>query len=83
VQGVAFPGEPLTRLGLGVKEPMKAPHKLILGNTGDALGYFIPGDEWQTGKNDNYEETVSLGKTAGDNARANIVPLIEADNAKF
>lgn len=83
VQGAAFPGEPLTRLGLGVKMPMKAPHKLILGNTGDALGYFIPGDEWQTGKNNNYEESVSLGKTAGDNAQANIVPLIEADNANF
>lgn len=83
VQGAAFPGEPLTRLGLGIKESMKAPHKLILGNTGDALGYFIPSDEWQTGKNDNYEESVSLGKTAGDNAKANIVPLIEADNANF
>jgi hypothetical protein len=47
---------------------MQAPHKLVLGNTGDALGYFIPGDEWQTGKNNNYEESVSMGKTAGDNA---------------
>jgi hypothetical protein len=69
--------------GLSDQGAMKAPHKLVLGNTGDALGYFIPSDEWQTGKNDNYEESVSLGKTAGDNARDNIVPLIEADNAKF
>ncbi len=81
VQGVAFPGESLTRNGLAIKEAMLAPHKLLLGNTGDALGYFIPGDEWQTGKNDNYEESVSMGKTAGDNARDNIVPLIEAGNA--
>jgi len=26
---------------------------------------------------------VSLGKTAGDNAKTNVVPLIEADNANF
>jgi hypothetical protein len=80
VQGVAFPGESLTRNGLAIKEVMTAPHKIILGNTGDALGYFIPSDEWQTGKNDNYEETVSLGKTAGDNARDHISELITADN---
>ncbi|MFZ6180465.1 hypothetical protein [Nannocystis pusilla] len=83
VQGVAFPGESLTRNGLAIKENMKAPHKMILGNTGDALGYFIPSDEWQTGKNDNYEETVSLGKTAGDTARDKINALVTADNANF
>lgn len=83
VQGLAFPGEPLTRLGLDIKTAMKAPHKLILGNTGDALGYFIPSDEWKIGKNDDYEETVSLGMSAGDNARNNMVPLVEADNANF
>src|SRR5690606_38308136 len=42
LQGVGFPGESLTRNGLAIKEAMKAPHRLILGNTGDALGYFIP-----------------------------------------
>ena len=83
LQGVAFPGESLTRNGLAIKKAMVSPHKLILGNTGDALGYFIPGDEWQTGKNDDYEETVSMGKTAGDNARAAITPLIVAGNAAF
>ena len=81
VQGVAFPGESLTRNGLEIKGAMLAPHKILLGNTGDALGYFIPSDEWQTGKNNDYEETVSMGKSAGDNARDNIVPLIEAGNA--
>lgn len=83
VQGVAFPGESLTRNGQAIKAEMKAPHRIILGNTGDALGYFVPSDEWQTGKNDNYEESVSLGKTAGDNARDNIIPLITADNPNF
>jgi hypothetical protein len=83
VQVVSFPGESLTRNGLSIKEYMKTPHKMLLGNTGDALGYFIPSDEWQTGKNDNYEETVSLGKTAGDNARDAIKAMIVADNANF
>lgn len=80
VQLVAFPGEPLTRCGLAIKDTMKAPHRMILGNTGDALGYFIPADEWQTGKNNNYEETVSLGKTAGDTARGEVVQMIAFDN---
>lgn len=79
VQGVAFPGESLTRNGLEIKEAMKAPHRIILGNTGDALGYFIPSDEWKTGLNDDYEESVSLGKDAGDNARDAIISMIEAD----
>ena len=81
LQGVSFPGEALTRNGLAIKEAMLAPHKIILGNTGDALGYFVPSDEWQTGKNNNYEETVSMGKSAGDTARDKIRPLIEAGNA--
>lgn len=83
LQGVAFPGESLTRNGLAIKEAMHAPHKIILGNTGDALGYFVPSDEWQTGKNNNYEESVSMGKTAGDTARDKIRPLIVAGNAKL
>ena len=83
VQGASFPGESLTRNGLAIKEQMKAPYRMILGNTGDALGYFIPSDEWQTGKNNNYEETVSVGKSAGDNALKFISELIVADNANF
>ncbi len=79
VQGVAFPGESLTRNGLEIKGAMKAPHRIILGNTGDALGYFIPSDEWKIGLNDDYEESVSLGKDAGDNARDAIISMIEAD----
>ena len=34
-------------------------------------------------RNNNYEETVSMGKTAGDTARAKIVPLIVAGNANL
>ena len=42
---------------------MTAPHRMVLGLTGDALGYFIPSDEWMTGLNDDGEESISLGMT--------------------
>jgi hypothetical protein len=68
VQAVAFPGEALTRTGLDIKSRMRTPFKLFLGLTTDTLGYFVKSDEWMMGHNDNYEESVSLGPTAGDNA---------------
>ena len=78
-QIVAFPGESLTRNGLPVKDVMAAPYKAVLGNAGDALGYFVPSDEWQIGLNDNYEESVSLGMTVGDTTRDTIIEMIDAD----
>jgi hypothetical protein len=83
IQGVAFPGESLTRNGLAIKEPMKAPFKLFLGLTTDSLGYFVPSDEWMTGRNDDYEEQVSMGRDAGDTARDTLLTLIEQGNQKF
>jgi Neutral/alkaline non-lysosomal ceramidase, N-terminal len=68
VQVVVFPGEALTRTGLRVKAKMTSPFHLWLGLTTDSLGYFVPSDEWQTGRNGDYEESVSTGQTAGDNA---------------
>jgi hypothetical protein len=79
IQIVAFPGESLTRNGLPVKDVMAAPHKLILGNAGDALGYFVPSDEWQTGLNDNYEESISMGMTVGDTTRDILIDMVESD----
>ncbi len=78
-QIIAFPGESLTRNGLAVKDAMTTPYKAVLGNAGDALGYFIPSDEWQTGLNDNYEEGVSLGESVGDTTRDVMVEMIDAD----
>jgi hypothetical protein len=78
-QIVAFPGESLTRNGLPIKDAMTAPYKAVLGNAGDALGYFVPSDEWQTGLNDNYEEGVSLGESVGDTSRDAIIQMIDAD----
>jgi hypothetical protein len=80
LQIASFPGEPLTRTGLEVKSVMSTPHQAIFGNTGPAFGYFILGDEWMTGRNDDYEETVSLHETAGDLAVEAIMDLVESDD---
>ena len=54
--------------------------RFFLGLNGDTLGYFVPSDEWWTGRHDNYEEKVSLNKFAGDDARDYLIAAIEADN---
>ncbi|MCR9159364.1 MAG: hypothetical protein ACE37F_08395 [Nannocystaceae bacterium] len=79
LQIASFPGEPLTRTGLEVKSVMSTPHQAILGNTGPAFGYFILSDEWMTGRNDDYEETVSLHESAGDLAVGALMDLVELD----
>lgn len=55
------PGEVTTRLAQRLAEA-----DVLLGLTHDSLGYLIPRDEWQTGRNENYEESVSLGPQAGE-----------------
>ncbi len=62
--GLAAPGEVLTHLGTALRARLAAPATLFLGLTNDTLGYFIPPDEWMTGRNGNYEESVSLGPQA-------------------
>ncbi|HEU4758576.1 MAG TPA: neutral/alkaline non-lysosomal ceramidase N-terminal domain-containing protein [Dehalococcoidia bacterium] len=62
--GLAAPGEVLTHLGTALRARLNAPATLFLGLTNDTLGYFIPPDEWMTGRNGNYEESVSLGPLA-------------------
>jgi hypothetical protein len=79
VQLIVFPGESLTRNGLPVREAMTAPHSAVLGLSGDALGYFVPADEWNTGLNDNYEESVSVGMAAGDYTRDLMIEMIGMD----
>jgi len=69
---------------------MKAPVKIVLGMSGDFLGYFVPEDEWNllpAGRNpdeSSYEETVSLGGDQADTwLRDRVKALIEGDNATF
>ena len=65
VEALAAPGEVLTRLALPLRAALGARHRVFLGLTHDTLGYFVPEDEWMTGRNNNYEESVSFGKHAG------------------
>jgi hypothetical protein len=65
LEAVTAPGEVMTRLAKPLRSAMRAPHRLFLGLTHDTIGYFIPEDEWMTGRNNNYEESVSMGKHAG------------------
>ncbi len=65
VEGFAAPGEVLTRLALPLRASLGARHRLFFGLTHDTLGYFIPEDEWMTGRNSDYEESVSMGKHGG------------------
>lgn len=60
---LTVPGEAVTRFGIQLRGLMPSPHGFVLGLTQDSLGYFIPWDEWRTGRNDGYEESVSLGLT--------------------
>ena len=65
VEAFAAPGEVLSRLALPLRASMGARHRLFFGLTHDTLGYFLPEDEWMTGRNNNYEESVSFGKHTG------------------
>jgi DNA-binding transcriptional LysR family regulator len=64
LEAIAAPGEVLTRLALPLRASMGSKHRLFLGLTHDTLGYFVPEDEWMTGRNNDYEESVSMGKHA-------------------
>ena len=79
VQGVAFPGESLTNNALPIKASMTTPYRLFFGLNGDTLGYFVPTDEWNTGRNDNYEETVSINREVGDVTRDILIGLVNED----
>lgn len=65
VEAFCAPGEVLTRLALPLRASLGARHRLFLGMAQDTLGYFLPEDEWMSGRNSNYEESVSTGKHAG------------------
>jgi hypothetical protein len=65
VDAFVAPGEVLTRLALPLRASLASRHRLFLGLSQDTLGYFLPEDEWMTGRNNNYEESVSMGKHGG------------------
>lgn len=77
VEIVALPGEAVTGLGLAIKAGLAAPARLVLGQTGGSLGYFVRADEWHTGRNRNYEESVSLGRQAGERVLAAVTAVVD------
>jgi hypothetical protein len=75
VEMVSIPGEAVTLLGLDIREKMNGEHNVVMGLTHDSLGYLIPKDEWLTGRNNNYEETVSMSANAGEQVRQAVFSL--------
>jgi hypothetical protein len=76
LDALAAPGEVLTRLGLPLRERLTAPATMFLGLTNDTLGYFVPEDEWMSGRNESYEETVSLGPQAAPSLESAVAGLL-------
>jgi hypothetical protein len=81
LRGMTVPGEATTRLGLPLKEALGSPYRLFLGPAYDTLGYLIPADEWMTGRNNDYEESVSMGSDAGAAIGAAFLELMSQGQA--
>lgn len=64
VQIAMIPGEPLEGFADIIETLLPGPYTLIFGQTGDAIGYIIPKNEWGTCTNSFistcYEETLSF-----------------------
>jgi hypothetical protein len=59
---VTLPGEALPKVGLAIKDMMRAKYKVLVGLGNDELGYIIPEEDFDPTK---YEESMSVGpKTA-------------------
>lgn len=81
---VTAPGELFPRLGLALKEQMRAAGATtaaIIGLANDELGYILPADDFLFPANpfspgDHYEETMSVGPDAGPRLMAICAELI-------
>ncbi|MHB8376209.1 MAG: hypothetical protein ACYDEB_04565 [Dehalococcoidia bacterium] len=82
VEAFCAPGEVLTRLALPLRASLGARHRLFLGLAQDTLGYFLPEDEWMSGRNRNYEESVSMGKHAGTVLADALLSLVRHGEAR-
>lgn len=83
LDALAVPGEVLSRLGVSLRSRLQAPASMLLGLSNDTLGYFVPEDEWMTGRNDNYEESVSLGPKAAPALLAAAEALLAPDRGEL
>lgn len=67
------PGEALPRIGFALKKAVNSEYAMTFGLANDEVGYLIPGKDW---REDEYEESMSLGRTAGDDVTRHLVELI-------
>lgn len=73
----SIPGEAVTHLGKELRGIAGGDYQVPLGLSQNSLGYIIPQNEWQTGRNDNYEETVSLGPDTAPIYRKGVLSLYD------
>ncbi len=82
LQAVTIPGEAVSRLGLSIRSHLHSPHRMILGLTNNSLGYFVGKDEWNSGRNEGYEEGVSIDSDVGEKTKKKLIALIENSKKK-
>ncbi len=74
-QIVTFPGEVLPKLGLKMKNEMKAKYKFIFGLANDELGYILPEEDFDRGLYE-YEKSMSVGSKIGTITTETLLMLI-------
>ncbi len=77
LQMAAYPGEAVTRLGMGIRERMSSRYRMMLGLTNGSLGYLLGEDEWDTGRNYNYEENLSIDMHIGERMKQEFITLMK------
>jgi hypothetical protein len=83
---VTTPGESLTRNALPVMEAITAQSAsavpMVFGLVHDSFGYYIPEDEWETGRNGDYEESVAPSREAGNQLRDRLLRLVSSGSGR-
>ena len=78
VAAVTLPGEALKGFGTNLKAQLGVSAPMILGLTGGAYGYFVPEQEWEVGRNDNYEESLALSRVTAKELLEALTTLIQS-----
>ena len=79
VAAVTLPGEALKGLGTSLKAQLGVSAPMILGLTGGAYGYFVPEQEWEDGRNGNYEESLALSRVTAKELLEAVTTLIQSN----
>eukprot|EP01052_Picozoa_sp_SAG31_P052012 SAG31_NODE_12630_length_928_cov_1.301568_1_plen_277_part_10 len=83
---VTTPGEALTRNAAPVVDMIEKTYpdavSMVFGLLHDSLGYYVPEDEWETGRNGDYEESVAPSRFAGEHLRDRLMHLVTPNRAQ-